>query len=116
MMSSFAGLLPRGDPDLGVPVGQIFSPMYLFNQDGSPARRPVIRNAPDRVRYEHHFDLEIMGRASEVGSVALLRSDHNTHSLTAGDRDVKREGGAVQVDSVSPKRGQTRTVVERITH
>ena len=38
MMSSYAGLLPRGDPDLGVPVGQVFSPPYLFNQDGSPPR------------------------------------------------------------------------------
>ena len=30
-----------------------------------------------------------MGSASRIASVALLRSDHNTHSLTAGDRYVK---------------------------
>jgi hypothetical protein len=41
------------------------------------------------VSYGGHFDLRIAGRASEVGSVAILRSDHNTHSLTAGDRYVK---------------------------
>jgi hypothetical protein len=29
------------------------------------------------------------GRADQIGSVVLLRSDHNTHSLTTGDRYVK---------------------------
>jgi hypothetical protein len=89
MMSSFAGVLPRGDPDLGVPVGQVFSPPYLYNQDGSNASRPVIRKAPARIDYGSHFDVEVGGGASDVGSVVLLRSDHNTHSLTAGDRYVK---------------------------
>ena len=89
MMSSFAGVLPRGDPDLGVPVGQVFSPPYLFNQDGSHARRLVIRKAPARVDYGSKFDVEVSGGASDIGSVVLLRSDHNTHSLTAGDRYVK---------------------------
>lgn len=89
MTSSYAGVLPRGDPDLGVPVGQVFSPPYLFNQDGSKARRPVIRKAPDQIRYGHHFDLEVPGGASAIGSVVLMRSDHNTHSLTTGDRYVK---------------------------
>jgi hypothetical protein len=89
LMSSYAGLLPRGDPDLGVPVGQIFYPPYLFNDDGSRANRPVIREAPRVVDYRGHIDLEVSGRSSEIGSVVLLRSDHNTHSLTAGDRYIK---------------------------
>lgn len=97
MMTSYAGVLPRGDPDVGVPVGQVFSPPYLFNEDGSPALRPVIRKAPDQIKYGHRFDVEVRGGASAIGSVVLLRSDHNTHSLTAGDRYVKlsfeRKGG-----------------------
>jgi hypothetical protein len=36
-----------------------------------------------------HFDLRVAGPADWIGSVALLRSDHNTHSLTTGDRYVK---------------------------
>ena len=36
------------DPDLGVPVGQLFSPPYLFKPDGSRASRPVIETAPER--------------------------------------------------------------------
>jgi hypothetical protein len=89
LMSSYAGLLPRGDPDLGVPVGQIFSPSYLFRPDGSRASRPVIREWPETIDYRGHFDIEVAGDARGIESVALLRSDHNTHSLTTGDRYVK---------------------------
>src|SRR5688572_19803160 len=49
LASSYAGVLPRGDPDQGVPVGQVFSPPYLFRQDGSRAARPVIAKAPDKI-------------------------------------------------------------------
>jgi hypothetical protein len=89
LMTSYAGVLPRGDPDVGVPVGQIFSPPYLFTQGGGAATRPVIREAPDTIEFGGHFDIEIKGRADQIASVTLLRSDHNTHSLTTGDRYVK---------------------------
>jgi galactose oxidase len=89
LMSSYAGMLPRGDPDLGVPVGQVFSPAYLFNADGSRAARPVVTKVPAEIRYREQFDVSVAGDAREIGSVVLLRSDHNTHSLTAGDRYVK---------------------------
>jgi len=89
LMTSYAGLLPRGDPDLGVPVGQIFSPPYLFTASGGSARRPVITKAPEEISFRGHFDIEIAGRADQINSVVLLRSDHNTHSLTTGDRYVK---------------------------
>jgi hypothetical protein len=89
LMTSYAGVLPRGDPDVGVPVGQIFSPPYLFTQGGGAATRPVIREAPEKIEFGGHFDIEIKGRADQIASVAILRSDHNTHSLTTGDRYVK---------------------------
>jgi hypothetical protein len=88
MMASY-GVLPRGDPDQGVPVGQVFSPPFLFKSDGSPARRPVIVEAPEEIDYRAHFRVTIDGDPSTIGSVVILRSDHNTHSLTAGDRNVK---------------------------
>jgi hypothetical protein len=83
------GMFPTGDPDLGVPNGQIFRPPYLFNSDGSLATRPTILDAPDQISYRGHFDIEIQGTADQIESVALLRSDHNTHSFTSGDRYVK---------------------------
>jgi galactose oxidase len=89
LMSTYAGLLPRGDPDLGVPVGQLFTPMYLFNSDGTRASRPVIELAPEEISYGGHFDIEVAGDPDNISSVVMLRSDHNTHSLTTGDRYVK---------------------------
>jgi Domain of unknown function (DUF1929) len=82
-------VLQAGDPDQGVPVGQVFSPPYLFQRGGSQSARPVIARAPTQIPYDGHFDLRVAGRADQVGSVVLLRSDHNTHSLTTGDRYVK---------------------------
>jgi galactose oxidase len=72
-----------------VPVGQVFSPPYLFQQGGGRSSRPVIVKAPDQIPYGGHFELRVAGPADQIASVALLRSDHNTHSLTAGDRYVK---------------------------
>jgi galactose oxidase len=89
MMTSYAGLLPSGDPDVGVPVGQVFSPPYLFKPDGSSATRPVIERWPEAISYGGNFDIVVEGDPSQIASVALLRSDHNTHSLTTGDRYVK---------------------------
>ena len=86
LLTSYAGLLPQGDPDQGVPVGQLFFPPYLFKQDSSRAVRPVITNAPEDISYGGHFDIAV---ADQISSVVMLRSDHNTHSLTAGDRYVK---------------------------
>jgi hypothetical protein len=83
------GVLMQGDQDQGVPVGQIFYPPYLFASNGSRAPRPEIRRLDREIDYRGHFDIEVRGRADAIGSVALLRSDHNTHSLTAGDRYIK---------------------------
>jgi hypothetical protein len=83
------GIFPQGDPDLGVPVGQIFRPPYLFNSNGSAAARPGITSAPNEISFDGHFDIVTSLPAQEIDSVVLLRSDHNTHSFTAGDRYVK---------------------------
>jgi Galactose oxidase-like, Early set domain/Kelch motif len=89
LLTSYAGLLPRGDPDQGVPVGQLFFPSYLFKQDGSRASRPEIVSAPEDISYGGHFDITVAGNPNQISSVVMLRSDHNTHSLTTGDRYVK---------------------------
>jgi hypothetical protein len=83
------GVLMQGDPDQGVPVGQIFSPRYLFKQGGKPAARPAITEWPTQIEYRDTFDVSVKGDSRQIASVVLLRSDHNTHSLTAGDRYVK---------------------------
>jgi hypothetical protein len=89
LMTSYAGLLPQGDPDQGVPVGQLFFPPYLFKRDGTRATRPIIAKAPENISYKGHFDITVAGDPDQISSVVMLRSDHNTHSLTTGDRYVK---------------------------
>jgi hypothetical protein len=100
LMTSYAGELPAGDPDQGVPVGQVFSPPYLFKSDGSPSARPAIEKWPAQLTYGGHFDVTVSGDPSQIASVVILRSDHNTHSLTTGDRYVKmsflQKGAAVK--------------------
>ena len=67
----------------------MFTPSYLFRADGSRAPRPVITDSPEEISYGGHFDIKVAGDPRQIASVVLLRSDHNTHSLTAGDRYVK---------------------------
>jgi hypothetical protein len=88
-MTASYGVLPAGDPDQGVPVGQVFMPPYLFQPGGSPSLRPLVVRSPDEILYGRNFDIVVGGDASRIASVAILRSDHNTHSLTSGDRYVK---------------------------
>jgi hypothetical protein len=107
LQTSYAGVLPAGDPDQGVPVGQVFAPAYLFQRGGGRSSRPQIVQAPAEIAYGSRFSLRTAGRSDDIGSIVLLRSDHNTHSLTAGDRYVKlafsRQGPAAgQVQVVSP--------------
>jgi hypothetical protein len=83
------GVLRRGDPDQGVPVGQVFYPPYLFTAGGGTAARPRILDAPREGSYRGTIDVKISGSSDRIGSVVIMRSDHNTHSLTTGDRYVK---------------------------
>jgi hypothetical protein len=104
------GPFPVGDPDLGVPNGQIVRPPYLFAADGTPAARPVITDAPGRIEYKDHFDIEVAGRSDQIASVVIIRSDHNTHSLTTGDRYVKL---AFETKG-NPRRGELRIFTPRV--
>jgi hypothetical protein len=80
------GGFAQGDPDQGVPNGQIFRPPYLFNTDGSLAERPVIAAAPERIQYRKRFTVEVDGAPGRIDKVVLIRSDNNTHSFTGGER------------------------------
>jgi hypothetical protein len=104
------GGFPRGDPDLGVPNGQIFRPPYLFKKDGSLAERPVIAAAPEEIHYKDHFDIRVQGRSDQIASVVIIRSDHNTHSFTGGDRFVDL-GFEIHSD---PKKGGLRVHTPRL--
>ena len=61
-------------------TAQVFSPPYLFNADGTPARRPIITSAPARISYGASFDVE----SPDAGSVTrgtLIRLSSVTHAF-----------------------------------
>ena len=66
---------------------EIYTPPYLFNADGSPARRPVIADAPARARYGRTFRVRTPD-ASGIKSVVLIRPGAPTHAFDMEQRLV----------------------------
>lgn len=65
--------------------GQVYSPPYLFNSDGSAATRPVISSAPGTIFHNQGFDVDTPD-AEDVTKVSLIRLGAATHSF---DHDTR---------------------------
>ncbi len=63
--------------------GQVFSPPYLFNADGTPAARPAITSAPGVVRAGVSFNVQA---SSETTRFSMLRMGANTHAVNTDSR------------------------------
>lgn len=61
-------------------TGQVFSPPYLFNADGSLAARPTIGSAPTRIRYGTSFTVG-SANAGTVTRGTLIRLSSVTHAF-----------------------------------
>jgi Galactose oxidase-like, Early set domain len=95
MRGNRVNLIP-GDPrtqaqrDASVPVLEFYKPPYFFK-----GPRPVIDEAPDRIKYAKTFKLEVSGWAIDsaspwaIGSVVLIRTGPITHNWTWGNQYVK---------------------------
>ena len=60
--------------------GQIYSPPYLFNADGSVASRPVIASAPAALGYNQNFNVTITGAGSNnITRFSMIRLSASTH-------------------------------------
>jgi hypothetical protein len=71
-----------------VPEIEIYSPPYLFNPDGSPARRPVITGVtPAAIRYGMRFQVRTPD-AADIKSVVLIRAGAVTHAFDMDQRLV----------------------------
>ena len=79
LMSSYAGLLPAGDPDQGVPVGQVFSP-GTCSSGAAAVRRGRSSFTRREISYGDHFEIRIAGRADRS---ARLRCSAATTTRTA---------------------------------
>ena len=66
-------------------TAEIFSPPYLFNQDGSPAARPTITDAPVSVSYGQAFTVATPNAAS-IAKVTWIRLSSVTHAFNQNQR------------------------------
>lgn len=57
--------------------GQIYSPPYLFNVDGSLATRPAITQAPNVVGYNDIFNVDV---ADNIQAFNIIKMSSTTHS------------------------------------
>ena len=63
-----------------VRTAQVYSPPYLYNPDGTLARRPVLESAPSRLRYGASFTLQSVDAAT-VHRGTLIRLSSVTHAF-----------------------------------
>ncbi len=94
---SVAVLLPNGQvfsgggglcgPTCGAnhPDGQIYSPPYLFNSDGTPATQPVITSAPTSAT---DGDTISVTTDSPVSSFSMVRYGESTHAADDDQRCI----------------------------
>ena len=77
--------------------GQIFTPPYLFNPDGSLAARPVIQSAPSSLSYNQPFTVTMSGSGADaISKFTLIKLSATTHGmntdLRALDLSFSRSG------------------------
>jgi galactose oxidase len=82
-----------GDCTTNHPDGQIFSPPYLFNRNGTLARRPVIKSAPSKARTGRTITVTTN---SATPRFALIRMAAVTHSLDNDQRLIPVTPSAVR--------------------
>jgi hypothetical protein len=81
-------IAPLGDSDLGVPVGQLYRPPYLFDANAFPAPRPLILKTPSVVDYGRPFTVDVAS-LSGIKGVSMIRTGCMSHSLNTDVRLVK---------------------------
>jgi galactose oxidase len=94
VFSGGGGLCPNAACTANHPDGQIFSPPYLFDANGTLRRRPVIKTAPARATTGTTITVTTN---SNTPSFALIRMSAVTHSLNNDQRriplaPIKRNG------------------------
>ncbi len=68
--------------------GQIYSPAYLFNPDGTAAARPSITSSPDLIGYNQSVNVSISGAGAEnIRAFTLIKLSSNTHAMNT---DLRR--------------------------
>jgi hypothetical protein len=81
VLAAGGGLCGRAGCAAGVDEtnGEIYSPPYLFNANGSLAKRPVIAAAPESVGHGETFTVDVQGRT--VQTFSLIKLSSITHGI-----------------------------------
>ena len=68
--------------------GEIYSPPYLFNPDGSAvtASRPIITSVPPSVSYGSNFSVQVQNVAPGAANVLWIRTSAVTHTINMSQR------------------------------
>ncbi|MDH3469130.1 MAG: DUF1929 domain-containing protein, partial [Gammaproteobacteria bacterium] len=66
--------------------GQVYSPPYLFNADGSPAIRPTILSAPAAIRPGDVFDVRT---DTNIERFSLIKMSSTTHAVNTDLRQLE---------------------------
>jgi galactose oxidase-like protein len=86
---------------------EIYSPPYLFNADGSPAKRPAITSvSADSLRYGDSFSVRTPD-AGAIRSIVLVRAGAVTHAFDMEQRlvGVSFTGGTGVLNAKAPANG-----------
>jgi hypothetical protein len=83
----FAGGNPTPGPTSYEAHMEIYQPAYLFNADGTLAKRPTISSAPRSIFYGSPFTVQTPNAAS-IASVVLMRDGAVTHAFDMDQRMV----------------------------
>jgi hypothetical protein len=68
---------------------EFFSPPYLYDQFGQPARRPAIASAPESIAYGQQFVVNVGNvPPAEIKNVVLVRLPSVTHTYNQDQRRV----------------------------
>jgi hypothetical protein len=104
VLAAGGGLCGRNGcaPGIDEPNGEIYSPPYLFNPDGTLAERPVISTAPERIGYNETFSVSVDGR--DIQKFSLIKLSSITHGINTDLRYlsvpfVKGEGSSYMLTS-----------------
>lgn len=84
VMAGGGGLAGAGSP-VNHPDAEIFTPPYLFNEDGTLAARPVIGNGSDSVGYNESFSIS-MDTDMPITEFNLVRMSAVTHGVNTDQR------------------------------
>jgi Domain of unknown function (DUF1929) len=77
-----------------------FEPPYMFNPDGTRAKRPTLSDVPDEITYGQTYSINV---SSDVTRVVMMSAPSPTHGFDANQRQIPLEyaDGKITINATS---------------